>query len=197
MTPRPPLIDRSPRAILDALSKLLVVHPEASLGELARKVGIGRTTLHRLYPTREALLHATARSALEQLQDIDTQMELAAVFTLEWTPEASWAALHAWVEAHVPLGPQLMFLLRARELEAEADLVVEVAALDATLLGALKRAQQRGCLARDLSAPWLVASLNALVFSAWEQIEAGNLAPRDAARVVLSTWRRGVERVDA
>lgn len=191
--PSRPLLDRSPDAILDALTRLLVSHPAASLGELAGMLGIGRTTLHRLYPTREALLHAAALRALQGQHDLDARMELDRLFGEDFGVETSWERLHEWLTALIPLGPQLMFLLRQETLGGDADLVGAMRALDAALLGALRRGAERRALRRDVPAPWLLASLHALVFAAWESVADGEVAPRDAARLVLTTWRCGLE----
>ena len=51
-------------------------------------------------------------------------------------------------------------------------------------------------LFRSLSPPWLMASLHALIYAAWEQVDAGALARRDAAELVFRTWLGGVGRVE-
>ena len=55
-------------SLLQVATEVLVTDPTASLGDVARAAGIGRTTLHKQYPTRHALLVALARDALDVLE---------------------------------------------------------------------------------------------------------------------------------
>jgi TetR/AcrR family transcriptional repressor of mexCD-oprJ operon len=58
---------RTPAAILETAAHLLADHPEASMNELAAAAGVGRATLYRYFPTREALLAALASEAHQEL----------------------------------------------------------------------------------------------------------------------------------
>ncbi|WP_221089898.1 TetR/AcrR family transcriptional regulator [Deinococcus aquaedulcis] len=182
----------APTPLLEVLTQALVERPHASLGELAALAGVGRTTLHRLYPTREAVLRAVALDALAHLREVDEEVGLAAAFAPGTPPAASWQTLERWIERLVPLGPRLQFLVRASELDGDAELTRASAALDATLLGALERAQAQGFLSPRPPAAWLMASLHALIYVCWEQVAAGTVAPRDAAGLVFRTWLGGV-----
>ena len=91
----------------------------------------------------------------------------------------------------VPLGPQLMFLLRAHELRNDTHIERRLVELDEPLLRAVEHAQRGGTLDPTLPLWWIVESLYATVFIAWEQVERGRLAARDAAPLVIRTWLRG------
>ena len=69
-------VQRKPRAdaqrnrerILEIAKEAFARHgANASLDEIAKRVGVGPGTLYRHFPTREALLHAVYRSELEKL----------------------------------------------------------------------------------------------------------------------------------
>jgi AcrR family transcriptional regulator len=100
---------------LQTATEVLVADPAASLSDVARAAGIGRTTLHKLYPTRHALLVALARDALDLLEH--TYREVG----LDVDGEQAPAALRRLVTAVVPLGPRTEFLLRERSLDVEPD----------------------------------------------------------------------------
>src|ERR1017187_9529305 len=53
---RPPL--------LDVAAEVLVADPAASLAQVAEAAGIGRTTLHKHYATRDDLIHAVGHRVL-------------------------------------------------------------------------------------------------------------------------------------
>lgn len=169
--------------MLDAATRLLVETPSLSLGELAKRIGIGRTTLHRLFPTRGDLLAAVAHDALDHLATVYAEVGLDGDDPL--------AAVEALVEGLIPLGPRLMFLLRAHELDGDTEVTRRTAQLDAPIEAALRRAQRGGALDPELAPSWLVECLFAVIYVAWEQIELGRLAPRDATGLVLRTWLAG------
>ena len=57
----------TPAAILEAAARLLAEDGDASMADLAGAAGVGRATLYRYYPSREALLAALTAEALDEL----------------------------------------------------------------------------------------------------------------------------------
>lgn len=170
------------------LAAHLVHHPSATMQELAVAVGSSRSTLHRRFPRRDDLVDAIASQALVALDRVWANQHSDRWFT---DPEVDAATtLTGYVTELIELGPQLLFIVRASLLLPETP--PEIAAMDAELEDALRRGQRTGALDPALPAVWLAASLHALVFTAWEQVAAGRLAPRDATRSVITTWAQGV-----
>jgi AcrR family transcriptional regulator len=64
MASQPQHHDRTASAILDAAAHALAERTDASMSDLASAAGVGRATLYRYYPSREALLDALAAAAL-------------------------------------------------------------------------------------------------------------------------------------
>lgn len=187
-----PVLDRSRPSILEAATRLLVESPELSLAELAARIGIGRTTLHRMFPTREAVLAAVAHDAIDHLTHVYAQAGLDPDGPAGPAPDAL-EPLGRLVEMLVPLGPRLMFLLRATELHNDVDIERRVTELDEPLIRAVEHAQRHGALDPDLPQWWITESLYAVVYVAWEQVERGRLAVRDAPPLVLRTWLQGTQ----
>lgn len=177
----------APASLLDIATRVLLLDPAASLGEVAKAAGIGRTTLHKLYPTRHDLLVALAHDALDVVERAYTEVGL------DVPAEQALDALHRLVKETVPLGPRLEFLLRERTLDTDADLNVRYLRLDEPLLALVARAQHAGILRADLPDWWIVGSLAGAVYSAWEAIAFGRLAPLDAPDLVFTTFLRGVQ----
>jgi TetR/AcrR family transcriptional regulator, mexCD-oprJ operon repressor len=58
---------RTPAAILRAAARLLADDGDPSMADLAAAAGVGRATLYRYYPNREAVLAALTAEALDEL----------------------------------------------------------------------------------------------------------------------------------
>ncbi|MFH5207335.1 TetR/AcrR family transcriptional regulator [Antrihabitans sp. NCIMB 15449] len=68
MTSRPALRDHVATMIMDRAATVLAERGDAlSMTEIARAAGVGRATLYRYFPNRDALLSAMADAALDDL----------------------------------------------------------------------------------------------------------------------------------
>jgi AcrR family transcriptional regulator len=61
--------ERSVRSILEAAERVLSTNPAASLEQVAEAAGVARTTVHRRFANRQALVDAMAATAVQQLLD--------------------------------------------------------------------------------------------------------------------------------
>jgi AcrR family transcriptional regulator len=174
--------------LVEIATQTLLANPAASLTEVAGAAGVSRTTLHRLYPTRQALLVAVASEAVDRVERAYAEVGL------EVPGEEAEGALRRLLAALIPLGPQLEFIHRERSLDSELPLHARFDSLDDLVTDLVKRGQRAGVLRADLAAWWIVSSLNGAVYAAWESIELGRLAPRDAPGTVLSTLLDGIRR---
>jgi len=168
--------------LLDIAAEVLVDDPAASLAEVAKAAGIGRTTLHKQYATRDDLIRAAAHRALDV-------WEQAVSTASEADPDGG---LRALVTALVPLGPQLAFLWRTPALEHVDEICARFDVLEERQLVLLRYARKIGILAADTPDWWLVRILYAVVYSAAESIYDGTLAPLDAPDLAFDTLLRGV-----
>lgn len=135
--------ERSVRSILEAAERVLAADPGASMEQIATAAGLARTTVHRRFANRQAVLDALAVSAARQLLDAvddgrpDTAPPLVALHRItanvlqvkySWTyalglppaPDSEAARLHAEVQARC-----IAVLQRAQRdglLSPEADL---------------------------------------------------------------------------
>jgi len=61
--------ERSIRSILEAAERVLSADPGASLEQVAEAAGVARTTIHRRFASRQALLDTMAVAAVRQLSE--------------------------------------------------------------------------------------------------------------------------------
>lgn len=172
---RPPL--------LDIAAAVLVSDPSAALAEVAKAAGIGRTTLHKHYKTRDDLLVAVGHRAIDRWD----QAISSAVDRPDGADE-----LHALAGAVIPIGEQLAFLWRTPSFDNVPEIGVRWMAAEKRGLDVLKRAQAAGRLAAAVPDWWLLQTFYSLIYVAAESVRHGNLAPRSAPDLVLSTFLHGV-----
>jgi AcrR family transcriptional regulator len=178
---RPAARRRPIPTLLDIAAEVLVDDPAASLAEVAKAAGIGRTTLHKQYATRDDLIRATAHWACDVWEQ--------AVGTAN--TEGPDGGLRVLVAALVPLGPQLEFLWRTPALERVDEIRARLDVLQERQLDVLRQARKLAILA-DVPDWWLLRILYAVVYSAAEAVYTGALAPLDAPELAFDTLLRGV-----
>ncbi|MDD9303850.1 MAG: helix-turn-helix transcriptional regulator [Desulfobacter sp.] len=158
----------------------------AGLDDIARAANVGRATLYRHFKSRADLLTELKLSAGDQLKDavgpvFDSQM-------------SALEKLVRIVRLLVPLGASLNVSSYFKQsIKDEKNLLVrqgyEWHQKNARQL--CLDLKKEGALAGDLPLSWLVASMNSLLFAAWEKVEAGDLAPKQAPWLVLTTFLTG------
>jgi AcrR family transcriptional regulator len=182
-----PLRRRSKPPLLDVVAEALVADPSASLAQVAEAAGIGRTTLHKHYATRDDLMRAVGHRAIDLWEQAVDEVTDASDGTVK--PDGGLAALTA---AMIQIGPQLAFLWRTPAFDHLAEMGSRGLAVESRCLAVLKRAQQRGVLATNTPDWWLLSTFYSLVYVAFESVRSGDLAPRDAPDLVLATFKHGI-----
>lgn len=172
---------RGTRTLLDVAAEVLVADPSASLAQVAQAAGIGRTTLHKQYATRDDLLRAVGHRALDLWER-----------AIDGVGDGPDGGLRALVEATIPIGPQLAFLWRTPIFDHASDIDERWRALERRAMVVLRRAQQHGVVAGTVPDWWLLQTFYALVYTAAEMVWSGHLAAREAPELFLSTFLGGL-----
>ena len=170
--------------VLESATRTLASNPGASLADVAAAAGVSRTTIFTRYPTRAALLEAVAVDGIARLEQAYERADA------QTSPAPAVGVLTDLVANSFPW-PQIAFLFRERTLDDNPSVQSRLMALQEIDIALLPRAQAEGHLRRDIPIAWLARSLNALVFAAWEGVHAGDLAPRDAPNLAITTFLHG------
>lgn len=174
-------------SLLEVATARLLADPTASLADVAAAAGMSRTSLHKRYPTRQALLVALAHAALDTVEKAYVQADLSV------PGDQAHPALRRLVALLIPLGPRVEFLLRERSLDTERELRHRYLAVDRPVVELVERGQRAGTLRADLPPWWVTVTIFNAVYGAWEAIDLGFLAPRDAPDLVMSSLLHGIE----
>jgi AcrR family transcriptional regulator len=180
--------DRTRRALLDAAVTVLTKDSAASLAEVASVAGVGRTTLHRYYPTREGLIRALVEDALDRVA------EAIASATPEDGPALD--ALQRVTDTVVPLGPSLAFLHAEPDQYNARDLIRRWYDALEPVARAVERGQLEGSIRGDLPVKWIVDAYSGLILTAWDVADEGRIWLHDAPRLVMTTLVGGITNPD-
>ncbi|HLK02607.1 MAG TPA: TetR family transcriptional regulator [Streptosporangiaceae bacterium] len=180
------MIVRDRESLLDGVAEVLVANLSASMAEVARAAGIGRTTLHKHYATRDDLLRAVGHRAIEKWEQ-----------ALDKVPDddrdgESDGGLLAMATAMVPIGPQLAFLWRTPALGQVPELIKRAIAVEDRCQAVLLRAQRLGVIKATVPEWWLLDTYLSMIYSASLAVSSGKLAPLDAPRLAIATLLHGI-----
>lgn len=163
--------------VLDTVAAVLAKDPAASLGQVAGAAGIGRTTLHKQFPTRHDLLVAVAARALDITESVIAD-----------APEDP-DPLRRTVVDLLPYGAYMTLLMQQPEVFSDEAIIART---DATIAPIAAIVATAGSIRLGVPDWWLSRSLHSLLFTAWDLVQFGWLARRDAPDLVLSTFTNGV-----
>jgi AcrR family transcriptional regulator len=172
------------RLILDAAATVLPTNAAASLADVAAAAGMGRTTVHRHFATREDLLTALAIDAIERLDAALTDCRLDEGPVPEVLARAA--------QALVPLSDEFRFLEVGPEVwKVGGELEKRWYRLADRLETVVERGKREGDIRPDLPTAWIVDLVASAVWCAGDSIRDGRIAPNDAPRLLVDVLLNG------
>ncbi|GAA1910402.1 TetR/AcrR family transcriptional regulator [Nocardioides hwasunensis] len=177
--------------VLEAAQRALNTDPAASMTAVAEAAGISRATVHRHFDSREALLVELGTRSLDQWEQ---RLDDVGVEALAAAPDAVAirAALETLVLGYVDDSDGFGFALTDHVILASAALERRTQVLadrEAVLFAA---AQSVGVLRTDLPVRFFGHAIYGLLVAAREAVRVGDVARRDAGRLVLSSLLTGI-----
>ncbi|MGQ4490793.1 TetR/AcrR family transcriptional regulator [Streptomyces sp. 372A] len=175
--------ERTVQTILEAAERVLATDPAATMGQLAQAAGVARTTVHRRFATREALLDELTGWAARQFADaVDSARPDAA---------PPLVALYQVTANVLRVKTDWSFAMNRAVEDAHAEAARTHAEVRATCIRLFRRAQEAGVLRSDIDLDWTRRIYYALIHEAAKEGAEGGDADALATRVV-DTLLRGV-----
>jgi AcrR family transcriptional regulator len=174
---------RNLAGVLRAGARLLAENPDTPLSAIAAEAGVDRSTVHRRFATREALLSAVFEAKL------DSSERVLDAARLTEAPVA--VALHRYVEAIIPVSREWPVDTR-RMMRADPEADRRAARQSARLDAFVQRAADEGLLRADVSPAWARAVLDQLISTITYRFP--EVTPPQGADLVVDTLLNGVGR---
>ena len=178
---------RTPAAILQTAARVLADRGDATMDDLAAAAGVGRATLYRHFPTRQALLNALADEARQELTARITSAGLDRVPVPE--------ALHRLLRAIFAVGDRYVVLTRQGATLLGYRLDEQPGRLPgAPVLALFQRGIDDQTLRGDLDAVHLVRLFGGLVLAAFAAALPQTEGIEQAAGITASIFLDGARR---
>jgi TetR/AcrR family transcriptional regulator, mexCD-oprJ operon repressor len=171
---------RTPAAILEAAARLLAEDGDASMANLAGAAGVGRATLYRYYPNREALIDALTAEALGELAGRLADAGLETVGVEE--------AIGRIVRAVLTVGDRYAVLVRER---VKADPAAAERAFTEPIRSVLQRGVDEQLLRDDVPVDVQLALFSGVLQAGVRLASEGRLGHEDAAAAVTRAYLDG------
>lgn len=170
-------------AILDAAAAVIAEHGEAaSMADVAEAAGVGRATLYRYFASREDLLRALTKAAIDDASArlVDADLEHVAV------PEA----LARMARALVVSGSKFIVIMDDPQ-HIDPDEVEH--RVGDPLRAVLRRGMEDGTIRRDLPVEVLARLWGGLLVSTIQSMRAFDIGVERASAAMISVFLHGTE----
>nr|WP_203643489.1 TetR/AcrR family transcriptional regulator [Streptomyces sp. SID14478] len=167
---------------METAERVLATNPTATMEQLARAAGVARTTVHRRFATREALL--------EELTGWAARQFAAAVDTARPDAAPPLVALYQVTANVLRVKTDWSFAMNHAAEEAHPEAARIHAEVRATCIRLFRRAQEAGVLRPDIDLDWTRRVYYALIHEAAKE-GAGDGDPDALATRVVDTLLRG------
>ena len=173
--------ERNIARILDCAARLLAEDRSAGMVEIASAAGVGRATLYRHFPTREALIAAI------HLRAYDEAERAVAASRLDEGPVTE--ALRRLLDALLAVGDRYRVINNVGASDPDEPRRAREEALAAPMFDLVERGQREGELAPDLPPRLILALLGTVLQTHIRLVSEGTLTREQAsglcARVLL------------
>jgi TetR/AcrR family transcriptional regulator, repressor for lfrA len=167
--------ERTRSAILQAAVRVLTANAAASLGEVAVAAGVARSTLHRYYTDRAALVAGVGDFV---------RAEFAAAITRARPHEGTGLEAYTRICAELLDGHETFSWWMQANVDQDEPADTEEDQLITQVIG---RGQRDGSIDATLDADWLALHIWAALYTAYHYPETGGRTRREAREMCLRT----------
>lgn len=170
--------------LFDTVARVLAREPGSSMQEIATAAGVSRTTLHRAFGDREALVERVSAHVLADCARVFDEAGIDDAPVLE--------AFERLLDSALPLAKAYALLFAEPHVYRVSTLVEEIRTQDERFERYFARGQAAGAFRPDLPPRWLVYSVGSQLTALWWAIDDGFVGTREAPRLIRATVLGGI-----
>lgn len=170
--------------VLDAAIPVLAADRAASMQVIARRAGISRATLTRLFPTRQVLVQAMAAKILD---DCDR-----ALLHAETAPQFTAPVLAGLIDQYVPFAQLWNLVYVEPDVLGAPEASERAEEIFARTVAVMTSGQSAGVLRADMPPTWLASTFCGLAETAWELTLEGHMGTRQAPGFLTDVLHHGL-----
>lgn len=174
---------RTQQAIIEAAVRVLATNPTASLGEIAEAAQVGRTTLHRYFPDRAALLKALSTTAMDAIADATRQARLR--------EDTGREAVVRLLQSYFEIGDLLKVLLLTPGVYEEEEWA-QHGEIDQELIDVVARGHRDSTIDPALSAEWVQSLIWALLYTSMDLVNRNQGPAFEILSQAVTSLRRAL-----
>lgn len=171
---------RTRQAVLDAAASVWARDFSASLSAIAERAEVSRSTLHRYFTDRQALIDALLLDSLARLESLDDGVAAASAMD----------TLEQYLRAGVAMGDRVIFLFSdPNRFDGNPHWAAEDS--DDEMRALIDSARTEGSIAPGIPTSWAVSLYYAVLYTAAE-VSNQDLPRHVAADLAVRSFRRSV-----
>lgn len=172
---------RTRQAVLDAAASVWARDFSASLSAIAERAEVSRSTLHRYFTDRQALIDALLLDSLARLETLDDGAA---------APASAMDTLEQYLRAGIAMGDRVIFLFSdPNRFEGNPHWSAEDG--DDEMRALMDSARTEGSIAPGIPTSWAVSLYYAVLYTAAE-VSNQDLPRHVAADLAVQSFRRSV-----
>lgn len=179
-------IKKSTESILRAGLELLNKNKDAKLTDVAKKAGVGRATLYRLFKNKDDLVIAIAMFCLEEYEN--------AIKPIEKEAKSAMHAMELLFHYTMPLTLEFQYLSNASYfLQSNPEMAQIEKQYKAEMMELMEKVSKEIKLDERLPISWLPNLVEGLFYTGWLQQTAENYTAKKAAELAYFCFSKSIK----
>ncbi|MBO2942427.1 TetR/AcrR family transcriptional regulator [Paenibacillus sp. F411] len=177
-------MSKSKAKIIETAIQVLSVDDSASLEDIADAAGVSRMTLHRNFHNRETLFKEIHEALIQQTLSIFKQAQEKHTHPVKQMEDI--------IKTHAGVKGFVLLMKENREHEDHDPNTCKFSEVNKALRELIQRLRDEGLISPEIPNSWVFHMYDGILYTAWETMYTGSVAPKEIPRLAWSTFRKGL-----